>query len=160
MKKKILNKENASLKMVEIATDYLALKTCPTIKRSDAARIVAQKYGVSTSYVYIVARRVSLGSPLPFNIDDLAVCVADNFDIKPREAKKIVECVFDSITQAIIENRKVSIKGFASIKVARLRLNKIFNPYHRKSSVPEREYRKLQFTPSIKLKKAIQDAGK
>lgn len=156
--KKILNKENASPKKVEIAAEYLALKADPTIKRSDAAKIVAQKYGVSTSYVYTIANRVALGSPLPFNVDDLALCVADSFDIKHKEAKKIVKCVFDSITQAILDNRKVSIKGFVSIKVTKLRLNKVFDLYHKTSYAPEREYRKLQFTPSLKLKKAIQNA--
>jgi len=83
----------------------------------------------------------------------LAGLLATQHDFSKAKARRIVDSVFDAISDELLQGGKVKISGFGSFSVKTLKSTEIYNPQlGHKALVPERKAPK--FKPAAGLKNA------
>ena len=88
-----------------------------------------------------------------FTKQDLVEKVATKAGITKKEAKAVVDAVFDSITEALTEGKKVRFVGFATFEVVKRKARTGVNPKTKeKIKIPAKK------TVKVKMAKTIVDS--
>ena len=88
------------------------------------------------------------------NVVDMADNIASKHDMEKKQAKAVVQAVFDAVTDAAKKGEEVSIPGFGKFKVASRDARSGRNPATGET-IQIAASKKLAFTPAKQLKDSL-----
>ncbi len=88
------------------------------------------------------------------NVVDMADDIASKHDMEKKQAKAVVQAVFDAMTDAAKKGEEVSIPGFGKFKIASREARSGRNPATGET-IQIAASKKLAFTPAKQLKDSL-----